>query len=430
MLKNNLEIILVTYNRKEHLQNTFNQIFADDSPVKNLQITVLDNQSTDGTSDFIADYVKKFPNVKHIINNRNIGGNPNIARAFEIASKKYLWILCDDDNYDFSNFSVIEAKLASNDYDAIFTLECKNDLSDIFYQSTFVPACIYNTEKLTGSVIENMFCNIPNLFPHLAIMAKIINDNGKIATLKPEEGQVLIRGRANDAQQCSGKCYLRNIGDADLNSNRKNMFWFVGYINSLALINNKTKRNYILTHTEHHFKNFSALMTHKLWLNMSQYNFYSKNFLDILLGLNLYQKIFLFIPCFLKALIKYLSSDKKQTPDSVQLWQEYILEHKVLLKLDRKLKRYKNKKKLLYGTGMVTQALMKENPSFLENFDAISDQKIEKLQKCENPHLYEVPPSEIKNFDADVIFVAVYSYDRIKRSLQNSGVKCKIEKIL
>jgi len=261
-------------------------------------------------------------------------------------------------------------------------------------------------------------------------MSKIINDNGKIATLRADEGQIIIRGRANDAQQCSGKCYLRNIGDSDLNPDRKNMFWFVGYINSLALIKDSAKRDYILTHTKHHFKNLSELMTYKLWLNMCQYNFYGKNFLDIFLGLNLYQKIFLFIPCFFKALFKYILSDKKQTPDSVELWQDYIVEHKVLRKLDRKLKKYKNQKKLLYGTGMVTQALIKEDKNFLEKFDAISDQKIEKLQKCENSHLIEVPPSEIKNFDADVIFVAVYSYDRIKLALRKLGIKCKIEKIL
>jgi len=430
MLKNNLEIILVTYNRKEHLQNTFNQIFADDSPLKNLQITILDNKSTDGTGELIDDYAKKFPNVKHIIHNKNIGGNPNIARAFEIASKKYVWILCDDDDYNFSKFNVIEDKLLNYDYDAIFTVDCENDLAEIFYQSTFVPACIYKTEKITSSVIENMFCNIPNLFPHLAIMAKIVNDNGKIATLKDDDGQIILRGRANDAEQCSGKCYVRNIDDADLSFDRKNMYWFVGYLNSLALIKDKAKKNYILIHTKHHFKNFSDLMTHKLWLNMNQYNFYPKNFLDIYLDLNFYQKIFFFIPCFVRALLKYLFSDKKQIPSSIELWQEYIIEHKVLQKLDRKLKKYKNKTKLLYGMGIVTQALIKEDPSFIEKFDAISDKKINKCQRYKNSNLYEVPPSEIKSFGADVIFISVYSYDRIKRDLKNLGIKCKMEKIL
>lgn len=428
-INNDLEIILITYNRKTYLKKTLEQIFAENSPLKNLQITILDNKSTDGSSELIEKYAGKYPNIKHITHNRNIGGNANIVRAFEIASKKYVWILCDDDDYDFSNFKAIEEKILSNDYDAIFTIECQDDLSDIFYQATFLPACIYRTEKITSSVIENMFCNIQNLLPHLAIMAKIINNNEKVAILKKEE-QVIIRGKAHDAAQCSGQCLIRDIDDINLNPDRRNMYWFVGYINSLVLIRDNSKRNYILTHLKHNFETISELMTYKLWLNMNQYNFYYKNFLNIYLGLNFPQKIFLFIPCFFKALLKYLFSDKKQTPSSIELWQDYIVEHKVLQKLRRKLEKCKNKKKLLYGMGMVTQAIIKVDSSFMENFDAISDQKINKLQKRENSHIYEVPPSEIKNFDADVIFIAIYQFDRIKRYLKELGIKCKIEKVL
>ena len=118
MRNQSIEIILITYNRKKHLQNTFNQIFAEESPIKDFPITILDNKSTDGTSELIEEYRIKFPNIKHIINNRNIGGNANIARAFEIASKEYVWILCDDDEYDFTHWKDVEKAIEEN-YDAI-----------------------------------------------------------------------------------------------------------------------------------------------------------------------------------------------------------------------------------------------------------------------------------------------------------------------
>jgi glycosyltransferase involved in cell wall biosynthesis len=98
MLKDILEIFLITYNRKIYLQKTFNQIFANSSPIKNFDITILNNKSTDGTTELIEKYREKFNNIKHIIHNRNIGGNANIARAFELATKNmsgyYVTMIC------------------------------------------------------------------------------------------------------------------------------------------------------------------------------------------------------------------------------------------------------------------------------------------------------------------------------------------------
>ena len=107
-LKNKLDIILITYNRKKFLTRTLEQIFSEKSPIKNLDITILNNVSTDGSTELINEYCQKFPNIKHVIHNHNIGGNANIARAFEIASKDYVWVLCDDDFYNWENWAEIE----------------------------------------------------------------------------------------------------------------------------------------------------------------------------------------------------------------------------------------------------------------------------------------------------------------------------------
>ena len=57
-LKDKLDIVLITYNRKNCLQKTFEQIFAENSPIKDFDITILNNASTDGTSEFIEKYCK------------------------------------------------------------------------------------------------------------------------------------------------------------------------------------------------------------------------------------------------------------------------------------------------------------------------------------------------------------------------------------
>ena len=79
-IQKQLEIIIPTYNRKVHITHTLEQLTAADSPVKNCSITVLDNASTDGSSEVIESFAKKFANVTHIRHPKNIGGNANITR--------------------------------------------------------------------------------------------------------------------------------------------------------------------------------------------------------------------------------------------------------------------------------------------------------------------------------------------------------------
>ena len=131
-LNNKLDIVLITYNRKEFLEETFGQIFAQDSPIKDFDITILDNHSTDGTSEFIQEYCLKHPNIKHIRNKVNIGGNANIAKALvEIPTKEYVWVLCDNDSYDWSAWNEIEQAVKDN-YDVIMTRKCKTTPAGIF----------------------------------------------------------------------------------------------------------------------------------------------------------------------------------------------------------------------------------------------------------------------------------------------------------
>ncbi|MFM7389616.1 MAG: glycosyltransferase, partial [Vampirovibrionales bacterium] len=46
-----LQLILITYNRANHVERTFQQLLAEGSPVRNLPLLVLDNNSTDATAD-------------------------------------------------------------------------------------------------------------------------------------------------------------------------------------------------------------------------------------------------------------------------------------------------------------------------------------------------------------------------------------------
>ena len=108
-----LSIVLITYNRSALLDRTLNILLS--SPFKDCSITVLDNHSTDDTRNVVLSY-SNHTNLKLVTNVLNIGGNANILRAIEYATKKYIWILADDDTYDFSECDDVIEKICNEDF--------------------------------------------------------------------------------------------------------------------------------------------------------------------------------------------------------------------------------------------------------------------------------------------------------------------------
>lgn len=183
--KDKLQIILITYNREQFLSRTLSSLFCDTSPVKDFDITVLDNHSTDGTQSLVERHQNAHPNLKYICHNRNIGGNANIARTFEIATREYLWVICDDDEYDWSAWNDVENAIEEN-HKAICVADFnipkgkRSDTAYLIHQMTFLPSIIVNTSLLTAEALRNIYDTAVFLFPHLAPIVMHINQGGKI----------------------------------------------------------------------------------------------------------------------------------------------------------------------------------------------------------------------------------------------------------
>lgn len=88
-----LEIFVLTYNRSDLLKQTLVSICNQTE--KGFRIIVLDNNSTDNTSDVVNSF-KKF-NVELNKSTKNIGGIKNLIRAKKLASRKYVMVFHDDD---------------------------------------------------------------------------------------------------------------------------------------------------------------------------------------------------------------------------------------------------------------------------------------------------------------------------------------------
>lgn len=243
-LKDKLQVYLITYNRKNKLKYTLEEILK--SPIRDFDITVLDNNSTDGTTEIIQQYAQKFPNIKHIKHRVNIGGNANICRAFEMGAscgKKYFWVLCDDDKYDFSNWSEVENAInQDNDIicvaDYIYPSGQKNNKSYQIFQLTFVPAGIYKSSLIDDKILISMYDNIYTMFQQSCPTIYTINNGGKIHVLsKP----IVFNGlHFEDAEK--NLSFIRGTEEKFVTERRRVTNWILGFSNVLTLLKDKKLR--------------------------------------------------------------------------------------------------------------------------------------------------------------------------------------------
>ena len=87
-----LSIIIVNYNVKEFLQNLIHSIYKAARNIK-YEIIIVDNASDDGSVEFLRE---KFPDVKLIVNEENLGFSKANNIGLKCAAGKYLLLLNPD----------------------------------------------------------------------------------------------------------------------------------------------------------------------------------------------------------------------------------------------------------------------------------------------------------------------------------------------
>lgn len=324
-----LEVVLITYNRLEPLSNTLEKIFADYSPIKNCRITILDNCSTDGTSELCNKYSETFPNVIHIRHHKNIGGNANICRAYEIAQKKYVWCLADDDDIDWSSWSEIE-KAIFDDYDCVFTtlvnLKRSRGIGGMLMESTFCPACIYKISNITSDVLQGMYANIHNFLPHLTIAISIIRCGGRFYI--PNNQIIFQPPKLEDIPEFSTANNTRG-SCASYSRLTEDKIWEVGFINMISLLNEDMQREvYAELSTIYNSRQDYILYIINYFVAV---NCSSRNLFDIYKYLTPeYREI------FLSTIFKYFQMHKiEKCPLSIEEWNLLFIDQVAKIKTGR-----------------------------------------------------------------------------------------------
>lgn len=190
-LAERIELFIFTYNRAPFLENTLKQLA--EGPFGLCKITVVDNASTDGTTEVCQRMAKVIPQFRHVRHRANLGCSANYLRAVELAGSLYTWVLCDDDSFDFSKAGDVVEKVLEGKLDMISvgvhghnliggTLTTSRQLAltqEYFLWHSFIACLIFKTEHFDSYNLTEGYHNADTLLPHFMFNANMaIKDVG------------------------------------------------------------------------------------------------------------------------------------------------------------------------------------------------------------------------------------------------------------
>lgn len=190
-IENYLDVCIITYNRASYLEATIKKFLG--TPLKNCNIYVIDNCSTDNTRSVVEKYGDT---IKYHKNRFNIGLGANIMRALEFGEKPYIWIIGDDDDYDFEHIDDLIPVFDEGKIDLIHvgahidmpwtfggqTINTRTAVEQgyhFFKYSSFIGCDIVKRKAAEEYAIKG-YDNIVNTYPHMPFMLSFFEENKPI----------------------------------------------------------------------------------------------------------------------------------------------------------------------------------------------------------------------------------------------------------
>ena len=112
-----ISIAMATYNGEQFLKEQLDSIFKQ--TYKNFELIICDDCSTDKTIDILNTYAKKYPQIKIIRNERNIGYLKNFEKAVSLTTGNYIAFTDQDDIWETNKLE--ELLLAIENYSLAFS---------------------------------------------------------------------------------------------------------------------------------------------------------------------------------------------------------------------------------------------------------------------------------------------------------------------
>lgn len=92
-----VSISCITYNHSKYIAKAIDSFLMQQCNFR-VEILIGDDCSNDGTTEIIDSYAAKYPQIKRLITEKNVGPTQNVIRVAQAAKGKYI-ATCDGDDY-------------------------------------------------------------------------------------------------------------------------------------------------------------------------------------------------------------------------------------------------------------------------------------------------------------------------------------------
>jgi len=118
-LETKLSIAIPTYNGAATIRETLDSIVSQLED--GVEIVISDNASTDETPEIVREYQSKYPMIRYLRNNENLGPDRNFDLAVRRSQGDYVWLFGDDDEIAPGGIKkVLEVLRSHNNLAAIY----------------------------------------------------------------------------------------------------------------------------------------------------------------------------------------------------------------------------------------------------------------------------------------------------------------------
>lgn len=111
-MKNNLSILIPTYNRADRLKKSLSAYTKE--KIKGIEFIVIDNNSIDNTKALVEKFISEDKRIKYFKNPFNLGYNRNLYRGFLESCSDWICILPDDDSIEEGFLSELISVIEKN----------------------------------------------------------------------------------------------------------------------------------------------------------------------------------------------------------------------------------------------------------------------------------------------------------------------------
>ena len=154
MIKNNLSILIPTFNRPEKLLNLVRKLL---SLKVSIPIIISDNHSQIPVEQILNDNQCLNKNITVIRNKHNLGGGYNVFQCFLLCETNWMWIIGDDDEPLDNSLDIIYSLDSSMNLENVFLLKF-NSAAGFFDNNNLIIRGLHEFHSFNSNL--NIFSNI------------------------------------------------------------------------------------------------------------------------------------------------------------------------------------------------------------------------------------------------------------------------------